>query len=191
MRDLLLGWLHRQADGGIVCTACGLEYPRHKSPPLSEWRLLPDKRPLEGAPPWYDLPELFHACPCCGQSPCGSGMDWPHLIDGKRYPWMIQGGYVGLPEEASQDDGGRAVTRQAARQGALPASGRGAVRFFSAGGDLVRGDPRLSFTPTKTRTSSSFTASSPASDRPWLNIVARCRISLLRPRITRNSPRNG
>jgi hypothetical protein len=38
-----------------VCLRCGLQYPRHKSPPLSEWRLAPgcspDERPLH-----YDLP---------------------------------------------------------------------------------------------------------------------------------------
>lgn len=97
MRSLLLAWLHPQAEGGIVCTSCGLEYPRHKSPPLSEWKLRPGKQPGEGPPPWYDLPELFQACPDCGGSPHGSGMDWPHLIDAKHYPWMDLDGYVGKP----------------------------------------------------------------------------------------------
>jgi hypothetical protein len=68
MRDLLLAWLSPEADGGLVCRSCSLEYPRHKSPPLSAWQLLPGQIPLVGPPPWYDLPELFAACPGCGGS---------------------------------------------------------------------------------------------------------------------------
>jgi hypothetical protein len=97
MGDLLLPWLHPQAEGGIVCTACGLEYPRHKYPPLSEWKLLPGKHCGEGPPPWYDLPEFFTSCPHCGGSPYGAGVDWPHLVAGKTYSWMDRDGYVGKP----------------------------------------------------------------------------------------------
>src|SRR5262249_23256354 len=68
MKGLLLAWLSPEADGGMVCRGCGLEYPRHKYPPLGQWKVLPGKRPLEGPPPWYDLPEFFAACPHCGGS---------------------------------------------------------------------------------------------------------------------------
>lgn len=103
MRGLLLAWLSPSADGGIVCTACGLEYPRHKHPPLSEWKLLPGREWGVGPPPWYDLPEFFAACPHCGGSRYGSGMDWPHLVDGKSYPWMRLDGYAGKPIQDSPE----------------------------------------------------------------------------------------
>jgi hypothetical protein len=35
-------------DGAVVCRQCGLEYPHHKAPPLSEWKLLPGKQPQVG-----------------------------------------------------------------------------------------------------------------------------------------------
>src|SRR2546423_974207 len=31
VRELLLAWLSPDADGGMVCRRCGLEYPRHRS----------------------------------------------------------------------------------------------------------------------------------------------------------------
>src|SRR5207237_2385084 len=60
MRALLLAWLSPQRDTfHRVCRRCGLEYPRHRSPPLSEWKVLPGKVPQQGEPPWYDLPDFF------------------------------------------------------------------------------------------------------------------------------------
>jgi hypothetical protein len=92
-RALLLAWLSPEADGGMVCRACGLEYPRHKSPPLSQWKLLPGKRPLQGPPPWYDLPEFFMACPGCGGSRYEA--DWPWHTAGVALPWKQLDGFVG------------------------------------------------------------------------------------------------
>jgi hypothetical protein len=85
MKELLLAWLSPQADGGVVCRHGGLEYPRHRSPPLGEWRLLPGRKALEGPPPWYDLPELFACCPNCGGS-CRD-IDWPYRTPECRRPW--------------------------------------------------------------------------------------------------------
>jgi hypothetical protein len=90
---LLLAWLSPEADRGMTCRHCGLEYPRHKSPPLSEWKLLPGKRPLEGPPPWYDLPEFFAACPGCGGSRFEA--DWPWQTAGVALPWKHLDGFVG------------------------------------------------------------------------------------------------
>src|SRR5262249_51043621 len=62
-----------------VCLRCGLQYPRHKALPLSEWRLAPgcspDERPLR-----YDLPRLFDhdGCPACGASSKAGEMNWAH-----------------------------------------------------------------------------------------------------------------
>jgi rubredoxin len=97
MKELLLAWLLPEADGGMVCNRCGLEYPRHKTPPLSAWRLLPGKKWGEGPPPWYDLPELFQACPNCGAS--RYDMDWPHLVEGHDHAWKELDGYVGKPPD--------------------------------------------------------------------------------------------
>ena len=93
-KELLLAWLSPEVEGAYVCMQCGLEYPKHRSPPLSEWKVLPGKTPLVGEPPWYDLPEFFHACPNCGAS-CFD-IDWPHLIPDKHYAWMELDGYMGL-----------------------------------------------------------------------------------------------
>jgi hypothetical protein len=51
MKDLLLAWLSPAVDGGAVCRRCGLEHPKHKAPPLSEWTLLPGKQHQVGLPP--------------------------------------------------------------------------------------------------------------------------------------------
>ena len=65
-----------------VCLRCGLQYPMHKTPPLSEWRLAPgcspDERPLR-----YDLPHFFDhdGCPACGASSRAGEMNWVHLIE--------------------------------------------------------------------------------------------------------------
>src|SRR5262249_55209589 len=39
-KTLLLTWLSPDVDGSSVCRECGLEYPRHRHPPLNEWRVL-------------------------------------------------------------------------------------------------------------------------------------------------------
>jgi hypothetical protein len=96
MKDLLLAWISPEADRGMVCRQCGLEYPKHKYPPLSQWKLLPGKRPMEGPPPWYDLPYLFAACPGCGAA--RDEIDWPHLMGARSYSWQQCDGYVGNRE---------------------------------------------------------------------------------------------
>jgi hypothetical protein len=64
-----------------VCLRCGLEYPMHELPPLSEWKLAsgcsPDERPLR-----YDLPHFFDhdGCPACGASSKAGDMNWAHLV---------------------------------------------------------------------------------------------------------------
>jgi hypothetical protein len=100
MKDVLLAWLAPEANGGMVCRQCGLEYPQHKNPPFSEYKLLPGKRPFEGPPPWYDLPYLFEACPGCGAS--RHEVDWwfQTFYD---LPWKRLDGFVGQekrPERA-------------------------------------------------------------------------------------------
>jgi hypothetical protein len=96
MKELLLTWLRPEVDGGMVCSQCGLEYPKHKYPPTSEWKLLPGKKPREGPPPWYDLPQFFSACPNCGAS--SYDIDWPHLIRECCRPWMELDGFAGREE---------------------------------------------------------------------------------------------
>jgi hypothetical protein len=90
MKAVLLAWLSPECDWGArVCRQCGLEYPCHKSPPLSEWKVLPGKIPLEGPPPWYDLPDFFEACPGCGASL--RDFDWASLVDDSTAPWKTNG----------------------------------------------------------------------------------------------------
>jgi len=93
IKAVLLAWLSPEADGGMVCRGCGLEYPRHRSPPMNQWRVLPGKIPLQGPPPWYDLPEFFQACPNCGTS--RFEIDWPHLVPDTERPWMNLDGFMG------------------------------------------------------------------------------------------------
>ena len=66
-----------EIDGvAMTCKTCSLERPTRKLPPLREWKILPGKVPLEGPPPWYDLPpDLFAACPHCGSKE----FEWTHL----------------------------------------------------------------------------------------------------------------
>ena len=97
MKEVLLALLSPEADQGMVCRQCGLEYPQHKDPPLSQWKLLPGRQPMEGPSPWYDLPYLFAACPGCGAS--RDEVDWPHLIGERCYPWQQWEGYVGYREK--------------------------------------------------------------------------------------------
>jgi hypothetical protein len=63
---------------------------------------LDGKRPLEGPPPWYDLPCFFQVCPGCGASPFD--MDWAHLVGEEHRPWMERDGFVGR-----EGAGGRAA----------------------------------------------------------------------------------
>jgi hypothetical protein len=93
-KDLLLAWPSPEVDGGMVCRHCGLEYPKHRHPPLREWKVLPGKTPLEGPPPWYDLPEFFASCPHCGAS--RFEIDWPHRVREFDRPWMKMDGCVGM-----------------------------------------------------------------------------------------------
>src|SRR5207244_12641127 len=51
MKELLLTWISPEVDGGVACQHCGLEYPRYRTPPVSEWKVLPGKTPLQGSPP--------------------------------------------------------------------------------------------------------------------------------------------
>src|SRR5262249_25733270 len=103
MAALLAAWLSPAAEGGAVCTGCGLEFPKHQHPPLTEGNPRRGRAAFDGnPPPWYDLPEFFQACPRCGGSLYGLGMTWPHLVNGEDYPWMQLDGYVGKP---SQDSG--------------------------------------------------------------------------------------
>jgi hypothetical protein len=85
MRRLVLIRLDEadKCDGlEAVCLRCGLQYPMHKRPPLSEWRLAPgcspDERPLR-----YDLPHFFDhdGCPACGASSKAGEMNWAHLME--------------------------------------------------------------------------------------------------------------
>jgi hypothetical protein len=64
-----------------VCLHCGLQYPTHKTPPLSEWRLVPDCQPTD-KPLRYDLPSFFEhrGCPACGASSQSGHMNWAHLL---------------------------------------------------------------------------------------------------------------
>jgi hypothetical protein len=64
-----------------VCLRCGLQYPRHKCPPISEWKLVPGRSPDE-RPLRYDLPYFFDhdGCPACGTSSKAGEMNWAHLI---------------------------------------------------------------------------------------------------------------
>jgi hypothetical protein len=90
MKAVLLAWLSPECDSiARVCRQCGLEYPDHKRPPLSEWKLLPGKVPQQGPPPWYDLPDFFDACPGCGASI--RDFDWATAVEGSSAPWKTSG----------------------------------------------------------------------------------------------------
>jgi hypothetical protein len=102
MRDLLLAWLDSGVDKhlpGVVCVHCGLEYPHHLLQSLMGLELLPCRVWGEGPPPWHVIPDDFRRCPHCGQSNNYGGMDWPHLVAEKSYPWMDLDGYVGKPPQ--------------------------------------------------------------------------------------------
>jgi hypothetical protein len=86
---LLLTWLSPDVEGSSVCRQCGLEYATRRQPPLSLWYAYPGKGPPEGV-----KPEFFEKCPSCGASRLD--MDWPHLIEGKKYPWMEWDCFMGI-----------------------------------------------------------------------------------------------
>jgi hypothetical protein len=87
-----------------VCLRCGLQYPMHKYPPLSEWKLAlgcsPDERPLR-----YNLPHFFDrdGCPACGASSDAGEMNWAHLMDDGY--WAA--GKHGEPEERGAAEAAR------------------------------------------------------------------------------------
>jgi hypothetical protein len=80
-----------------VCLRCGLQYPIHRCPPISEWKLAPgcspDERPLR-----YDLPHFFDhdGCPACGASSKVGDMNWAHLI-GDGYWFAVDRPAVDVP----------------------------------------------------------------------------------------------
>jgi hypothetical protein len=97
-KAVLLGWLAPDVDGGQICRQCGMEYPIRRHPPLSLWYAHPWKGPPEGV-----KPPFFENCPSCGAS--RFEMDWPHLIEGKQYPWMELDGYMGIDSSRKNQSG--------------------------------------------------------------------------------------
>lgn len=93
MRNLLLAWLHPNADFSLacVCTACGIEYPHTRQPNLSSMMLPPAGQGLPMNP------DLFAACPHCGGPAHGDGMMWAHRIHERDYSWMAQNGQPPSP----------------------------------------------------------------------------------------------
>jgi hypothetical protein len=89
-----------------VCLRCGLQYPMHKYPPLSDWRpgpgCSPDERPLR-----YGLPHFFEhdGCPACGASSKAGEMNWAHLIEDG---FWTQDKRAGSKDKAAGEAGGRA-----------------------------------------------------------------------------------
>jgi hypothetical protein len=86
-KTLWLTWLSPDVDGSQICRQCGMEYPIRRKPTLSF------TSPWNG-PSAEVKPEFFQNCPSCGASRLE--MDWPHLIEDKKYPWMEWDGYVGI-----------------------------------------------------------------------------------------------
>src|SRR5262249_52944846 len=103
MRRLVLIRLDQAGQCGpfeAVCLRCGLQYPEHKRPPLSEWKLAPGSS-WDERPPRFDLPRFFEreGCPACGGSGKGGEMNWAHLIED---------GYWFAPGRADKGMGGGA-----------------------------------------------------------------------------------
>jgi|SRR5262249_35069546 len=89
-KAVLLAWRSPECDSlAWIWRQCGLEDPFPKSPPLSEGKLLPGKVPLQGSPPWDDLPDFFDACSRCGASLLD--IDWPWLVENCSPPWKAAG----------------------------------------------------------------------------------------------------
>jgi hypothetical protein len=93
MKQLLLAWLSPECDTLMpVCRSCGLLYPHRRSPPMTEWKLLPGKAYGVGPPPWYDFPVFFQSCPGCNAS--SYEMDWSHLVREVSRPWKALDGCI-------------------------------------------------------------------------------------------------
>lgn len=74
-------------DGCEVCCSCGLRRPRHRMPPLTEWRAVPDIN--RGVLPKYILPRFFESCPACGSTE----KVWEGHSHEQPYPWRAQAAY--------------------------------------------------------------------------------------------------
>lgn len=85
------------------CPACGLRLPRHITPPLSTWKLLPGRQPFDGQPPpWFDLPAFFTACPHCGAK-----HRYPHDRKANRQDWQSKAAeeikvFLGVVKQATK-----------------------------------------------------------------------------------------
>jgi hypothetical protein len=97
MKAVLFSWFHPDIENEMTCNHCGLAYPHLNPGPQSTWRRLPGKIPFESPPPWYDLPRVFDACPCCGASTYD--MTWSHLTQEMDLPWKKLDGWMGHREE--------------------------------------------------------------------------------------------
>ena len=94
MKAVVLSWFHPTWTLSLtVCNQCGLQYPRLKTPPPHTWKVLPGKVPHVDPPPWYDLPEIFKACPHCGAS--NRDVTYSHLTEGMDLPWKALDGWMG------------------------------------------------------------------------------------------------
>jgi hypothetical protein len=92
-----------------VCLRCGLQYPMHKTPPLSEWRPAPGRSP-DGRPLRYELPRFFErdGCPACGASSKTGEMNWAHLMEDGYWTADERGGSEGRgAAEAAASEGKR------------------------------------------------------------------------------------
>jgi hypothetical protein len=97
MKAVVLSWFQPDLDTfSYVCNQCGLQYPRLKAPPPHTWKVLPGKVPNVDPPPWYDLPELFKACPHCAAS--SRDVTYSHLTDDMDLPWKKLDGWMGQKE---------------------------------------------------------------------------------------------
>ena len=98
MEALCRAWLSPEMGSYVhVCRQCGLATPDHKTPPTSEWKLLPGRKAGEGAPPWDDLPQFFDMCPHCGTHHLDS--DYASSATDKDLPWKKLDGYAGPKPE--------------------------------------------------------------------------------------------
>jgi hypothetical protein len=94
MKAVVLSWFHPDLDTfSYVCNHCGPQYPRLRAPPPNTWKVLPGKVPNVDPPPWYDLPELFKACPHCAASTRDA--TYSHLTGDIDLPWKALDGWMG------------------------------------------------------------------------------------------------
>lgn len=92
MKGLLLAWLSPQADGGLVCRRCGLEYLRQRVLP-GESLLPPGQEPGNRLPREDYLPVSFASCHGCGAP--GYDADWPLVAGQAQRTWKHLDGYAG------------------------------------------------------------------------------------------------